>query len=327
MDKKMWGILVHLGKDGQDIYNNVDKAVWDEIVEGCIENNINTIVLSLAGGVRYASHPELAEPNAWTREEIRFQVKRLKESGITLIPKLNFSTSHGQWLKEYTRMISTNTYYKVCRELISEVYTLFDSPKYIHLGMDEEDAAHQKDCEYAVYRQGELKWHDFQYLCDCVRDTGATPWVWADFYMDDTEEFKARIRRENIILSPWYYNSIKPEHYTPIASRAEYVEHYAKNFPGNNFTYVEEEPFCVNFLNKAPHLAKDGYKIVPCVSTINQCVYNTPELAEYFKELAPDELLYGYITAPWIPANKENIDVFKESVRLLNAAREAFYNG
>ncbi|MBQ1229154.1 MAG: uracil permease, partial [Firmicutes bacterium] len=40
--------------------------------------------------------------------------------GITIIPKLNFSTNHDVWLGEYSRMVSTSIYYGVCRDLIND---------------------------------------------------------------------------------------------------------------------------------------------------------------------------------------------------------------
>jgi len=325
--EKMWGLLVHLGmnmwsdrKMDETLAFEID--VWDDIVEACVANGLNTIVLDLGEGVQYASHPELAKPGAWTREEVRRQVKRLQAKGIALIPKLNFSACHDAWLGDYGRMLSTPTYYRVCRELISEVYGLFDAPKYIHLGMDEEDYDMQQEMDLVVIRQGELIWNDLQFLCDCVRDTGATPWIWADLYMDVTEEFRTRISNEDIVLSPWNYNAIRPEHYTPIETRPDEALRYA----GRNYSYIEEVPFCTNFMEKSPLLANEGYKIVPCTSNFFNCAFNIPDMVEYFKEIAPGGNLLGHITAPWLRTTKSYWDSINKEIRMLGEARDRFYS-
>ena len=65
-------------------------------------------------------------------------MKRLKSMGIEAIPKLNFSTCHDGWLKEYGRMVSTDIYRKVVKEIIDDTCEVFGNPRYMHLGMDEE---------------------------------------------------------------------------------------------------------------------------------------------------------------------------------------------
>ena len=326
----IWSILVHLGynmwfeeKDKLEF----DHDVWNEIVLEAHKSGINMIVLDLGEGVRYGSHPELAKENSWTREKVREEVKRLKSLGITLIPKLNFSATHHLWLGEYRHMLSSKTYYRVCRDLITEVYYLFDKPDYIHLGMDEEgDPQFIKNFDLVIYRQGELLWHDLQFLCDCVRDMGATPWIWSDICFEHPDEFRKRVKPGSIILSPWYYHAIKKEHYTPIASNPRYVEYYSKEpYKSMNLTYVEEDPFCIRFMNNAIPTARDGYAVIPCVSTWSGCKYNTNDMIEYFKENAPAENVYGFMTAPWKPTTKENLENFIRSIRLLKSAREKYW--
>lgn len=284
-------------------------------------------MLDLCDGIEYGSHPEIAKKGAWTRKNVRDEVKRLKEMGISIIPKLNFSTTHDKWLGEYSRMVSTKVYYNVCRDLINEVYELFDCPKYIHLGMDEEDAKHNAAAEHVVFRQGELYWHDLRFLMDCVEDNGATPWIWSCALFDHPDEYKKHISADEAILSPWYYNAFRKEHYTPVESRAEYVAYYNEGeYAKMNIKYVEEDPFLVNFRNVALPLMKEGYKYVPCASTFNKCPYNTMDLVEYFKNNAPDNQVIGFMTAPWTPAESGNEFVFEESLQLLKEARDMFYN-
>ncbi len=333
--QKMWAVLVHLSRDmwmSGVKSKAIDFAddIWDYILGSASESGVNTIVLDVGNGIEYASHPEIVKEGAWTRERIREEVARCRDMGIELIPKLNFSASHDMWLGIYARMLSTPEYYKVCRDLIEEVYELFDKPRYIHLGMDEEDAKHQANYEYCVYRQGDLYFHDLKYLIDCVKATGAMPWIWACPLFDFTEDFKKYIDPKEVIISPWYYNAFRKEHYTPISSRAEYVAYYNEgDYAKMGIKYVEEDPFLVNVRAKAIPLMSEGYMYVPCASVYNRCDYNTSDLVEYFRDNAPDEQIVGYMSAPWCAASHKDARCFawlEETFRFLKEAKEKFYN-
>lgn len=329
--KKIWAMLVHLGTDlwnEKFSYSEVafDDELWESILKQSVDTGINTIVLDLANAIEYGSHPEIVKKGAWTRKRVRAEVKRCKEMGISLIPKLNFATPHCKWLGRYQRMISTTEYYQVANDLIKEVYELFDHPQYIHLGMDEEDAQHVAGYELAIFRQGELYWHDLRLFIDCVADTGAKPWIWSCALFDHPEEFKKHIDADEIVLSPWYYNAFRKEHWTPVSSRQEYVTYYNEGaYKEMGIKFVEEDPFLVNFRKVALPLMKEGYSYIPCASVFNRCDYNTSDLVEYFKDNAPDSQVLGFITAPWFPTLKEYEKDFDDSFRFLKEAKEKFY--
>lgn len=299
-----------------------DDEAWDKIVAAAAENGINQIVLDLGEGVRYASHPELARPGAWTRQRVHREVKRLRALGIELIPKMNFSAGHHLWLGEYRWMMSTKKYYEVCRDLITEVYSLFESPRYIHLGMDEEgDAQFFKLMELVAYRQGELYWHDLQFLLDCVRDVGATPWIWADSCMYNPEEFRAHISTKDIVLQPWIYYSVKKEHYTPTKDKERYIK-IGKEY---GVDFVEEAPIWQIFTRESMVAAKDGYKLVPCASLVFENEWCHDDLPDYYKNGAPKDSILGYMTAPWLKTQNENVDAIIAGIKALAAAREKYY--
>ncbi len=334
MNKKMWAVLVHLSRDmclGE--HNNkpmeFDDDKWSYILRESVKSDVNTIVLNLGNGIHYASHPEIAKEGAWTRSRIRREVARCRDMGISLIPKLNFSTSHHMWLGIYSRMVSTPQYYKVCNDLIHEVYELFDRPQYIHIGMDEEDAGHQKEYKYCVFRQGELYFHDLRYLLDCVHDTGAKPWIWACPMFDFTKEFKKHIVPDELIISPWYYLAIREENFTLISSSQEYIDYYSKpEYEGLNLKYVEDDPFLKDVRTRAIPLMSEGYTYVPCASVFNRCNHNTRDLVEHFHNNAPDSQILGYMSAPWcgVNSNDSRFEVFyEETFRFLKEAKEEFY--
>ncbi len=338
MKEKIWGLLVHLSGSfsgmaykkwlAKPLAEYFDEEMWHEVVDKAAAVGMNTIVIESIDGVKYDSHPEISRPDAFSKEWVREQVAYCRERGIALIPKLNFSATHDAWLGEYARMLSTSTYYKVTKDLIEETYELFEHPAYIHLGMDEEDNKHQKGREYVAFRQGALYMHDLRHLVDCVKNVGANPWIWTCPLFDMTEDFMKEFKPDELVLSPWYYNAFRPEHWTPIESRAEYVAYYNEgDYAAMNIRFVEEDPFLVNFRAKALPLMEKGYRYIPCSSVFNRCDWNTLDLMEYFKKYANDEQILGYIAAPWCPIQRtERSEVFfEETFRFFKEAKEKIY--
>lgn len=327
-NEMMWALLLHMERNMFLVPENqeFDENVWKEVVEEAAKSGYNTLIVDLGNSVRYTSHPELVYKKAWSKERFRNEIAWVKSLGMEIIPKINFSTTHDQWLGEYGRMVSTNIYYGVCRDIITEVGELFQKPKYIHIGMDEEDAENAKGAELVVYRHKELIWHDLQFLCECVRDVGSTPWIWADHCFSKPEDFRKNISCNDIVLSPWMYHAIKPEHYTLISSDQEYIDYYKRpQFVNLNLTYVEEDPFHTNFREQALPCVNDGYNIVPCVSTFNKCYWNTPDVLEYFKENAPKDRLLGFLMAPWRRTCEIRKEEIINAIHKLKEAREMLY--
>lgn len=328
-NKKIWAILVHLSMHQWVQYGDAlhfEDDFWDYIIKESQNAGINTIVLDLGDAVQYMSHPEISAKDAWSHKRVRDEIKKCRDMGIALIPKLNFATTHSYWLGEYRNMTSSSIYYKVCADLIKEVFELFDHPEYIHIGMDEEDARHSKEDELAIYRQGKLYWHDIRFLADCVCDTGAKPWMWSCPLFSHPEEFGEHFDADEVVLSPWYYNAFRKENWTPVESRAEYVAYYNEgDYAKLGIKFVEEDPFLVNFRKVALPLMDRGYNYIPCASVFNRCDYNTSDLLEYFKDNAPDEQVLGFMTAPWFTTEWENKKYFDESFKFFKEAKEKFY--
>src|SRR5690349_6961526 len=102
-------------------YLRFGEKLWNELLEVMQKRKFNMVVIDLGDGVDYASHPEIAVKNAWSRDKLRTELAKMRQMGLEPIPKLNFSTCHDQWMGEYARMVSTPEYYKVCEDLIAEV--------------------------------------------------------------------------------------------------------------------------------------------------------------------------------------------------------------
>jgi len=213
----LWGNLLHLSfnmwADTPDAVHEMpayrdelrcDDATWERITAAMAAEGFDTVVVDLGDGVRWESHPEIAVPGAWSTGRLRDELTRLRQLGLTPIPKLNFSATHDTWLGDYGRMLSTEPYYRVCADLIAEASALFDQPRLFHIGMDEETASHQRLWQHATIRKGDLWWHDLFFYADEVTRHGGRAWMWSDYIWDHPETFLSRMPR-SILQSNWYY--------------------------------------------------------------------------------------------------------------------------
>jgi len=329
--QKMWALMVYLS-DNQWVpvreQLEFDDGFWEYILERSVQTGINTILLEVGDGVQYRSHPEISLENAWSPERVSREVRLCRGMGIELIPKLNFSTAHNYWMKEYRRMTSSKPYYDFCRDIIREIYELFEQPKYIHIGYDEEVPLVADRSDFVVYRKGELLMHDFQFLIDTVKETGATPWAWHDPLWEHTEDYlKYMDPKENVILSPWFYLGFTKEHYTPIE---QYDPDGSENqWYKEGYRFLEEHPMFSNateyfYGGKVLELMKKGFRYIPTPSVYSND-HNTDEMVAFFKEGAPDDQILGYLTAPWVPTVWESKEKIDKSLALLAAARDKYY--
>jgi len=267
-------------------YLRFDMDLWDDILHRMLEVGMNMVVIDLGDGVRYESHPEIAVRDAWTVEQLRGELARIRRMGLEPIPKLNFSACHDTWLGPYARCVSTDSYYAVCRDLIAEVIALFNGPRFFHLGMDEETARHQRHHEYVVIRQYDLWWHDLYFLVEQVEKGGVRPWVWSDYVWDHPDEFYAKMPK-SVLQSNWYYG----------AEFGEEVK-YAKAYLG---------------------LEAHGYDQVPTGSN-----WTTPENMErtvaYCREHIAPERLLGFLQTVWRPTLEECRDQHMQALDLAGRA-------
>jgi len=270
-------------------HRKFDDALWHELLPKLAEAGVNAIFFDLADGYRWQSHPELALPEAWTPKQLKAELDLCRSYGITPYPKINFSSTHDAWLRDFSRMLSTRPYYIACRELIEEAMEAFGAPGYFHLGMDEEGEGQQSDWQYAVYRQGDLWWHDLEFLLDIVRKTGARPWMWSDkAWHCGIGEFKAHVPID-VIQNNWIYTG---------------------DFEGE---------FAQKVLPLFRQLDEAGYTQVPTGS--NWSSYkNYRKLVDYCMKNISGERLLGFMNAPWYATTEDNRDVQEEAVRQITEA-------
>jgi len=282
--EKRW--VINLRRARPDL--RFDDAVWTDLLERMVAAGMNMVVLDLGDGVRYDSHPEIAVRGAWTPKRLRRELARLRRMGLEPIPKLNFSAGHDEWLGPYSRCVSTDAYYAVCRDLIEEVVGLFDQPRFFHLGMDEETPHHQHRYRYIVVRQGDLWWHDFYFLQKQVERHNVRAWVWSDYIWEHRAEFLRKMPR-SVLQSNWYYDAA-------FRKNSRYVE-----------TYLD--------------LEKHGYDQIPTASNWSTDA-SFPNTVRYCRShIAPKRLL-GFLQTPWLPTirayrqkHRRAIEIVGESTR------------
>jgi hypothetical protein len=252
-----------------------DEQVWRSLTGRMAEVGMNMVIIDLGEALQYPSHPELWVEGSWEIERFRKELARLRAMGLEPIPKMNFSSAHDIWLKKYERMVSTRPYYQVCSDLIRDVCEIFDRPRFLHLGYDEETARHQRRYKFSVVRQGELWWHDFLWFVKETEKTGMRPWIWSDYVWHHPEEFYKRMPK-SVMQSNWYYGrdfDIEKMKAAGNEQRAAYVKAYED-------------------------LDKAGFDQVPAGSNWS-CDENFSGTVKFCRKVCSPERLKGFMMAPW----------------------------
>lgn len=306
-DGPMWAMLLHpttsmfAQKKAETLA--CDPLVWDKTTQAMADAGMNTAVIDLGDAVVYESHPEIAVRGAWTPTALREHLDRLRELGLTPIPKLNFSTIHHFWLGDYARMVSSPTYYSVCADLIAEVCSLFDTPALFHLGLDEESIyTGDPRFEYVIGRRRNLWWHDALFLIEQVEKAGVRPWVWADEAWSKVREYYDRMPK-SVVQSNWFYHN---------------------EFPGR----ATGRPRPLDYRQKETHLAyrdlnDHGFDQIPCGSTfVND--ENFSATVEYCLDHIDDDRRLGFLMAHWEMMDQGSLDKHIRAIEVVSRAMQRY---
>ena len=313
VEPMIWGALLHLGSnmwwdEPQDAENPVDRnwtscaldyldfdePLWREVTDAMAKGGMNMVVIDVGDALAFPSHPELAIKGSWPPEKLKAEVERLRSIGLEPIPKLNFSTRHDIWLKKYHRMVSTPEYYKVCADVIKDVFDVFGKPRFFHIGYDEEgDHPFQS---YIVIRKGDLWWHDFMFFVNEVEKRGSRPWIWSDYLWKHRDRFLAQMPR-TVMQSNWYYY----ESFDLAGMKAAKSPHAC-----------ELEGYGI--------LEDGGYDQIPTGSNWNNDTNFVNTVRYCAKAIAPCRLK-GFLQTPWCKTTHENREKLFESIRQVVEAK------
>ncbi len=292
--KKMWACLVHLSVNMWSTYYyqlQWSETLWDELLEKMAAEGMNTIVIDLGDAVQYHSHPEIAVRGAWTIDKLHTELRKIREMGLQPIPKLNFSTYHDAWLGPYSKMVSSDKYYQVCRDLIAEICYHFEKPDFFHLGMDEEYEPNHLTFDSVSIRQNSQYWGDFYFLIGEVFKNGSRPWVWQDYIRKYPEDFE-KMMPKSVVQSNWYNrNNFDPESNISVKAYQMLDALGYEQVPGGSNYYEGTDD---NFLNN-----------------VKFCTTNVS-----------DEKLLGFVQSSWRFTTDENRDEIIHAIELAGKAKK-----
>lgn len=281
--------------------------LWRRVTARVAERGLNMVVIDIGEGLEYPSHPELAIKGSWSPDKLRDEVVRLRGMGIEAIPKLNFSATHDGWLKHYHRMLTTPKYYEVVRDLIRDVAEIFQTPRFFHLGYDEETTGYAAGRNYFVMRAGDMWWHDFLFTVGCVERCGCRPWAWSDYGWDHQDYFRRCPR--SVVQSNWYYDEALGGFDLSNKGNGHYKR--LKEFWDLEAAGFDQVPCATNWVGYARKHAGIGANDV------------IGKLVKLGREVVSDGHLLGFMMAPWAPCDDErNARINIEGVDLLADALE-----
>lgn len=312
-DKKMYpdeklnkfGIIPHRVRN----YVRSDEKVWRQETELMKTEGMNLVIIDVGEAYAYPSRPELWVNGSWSPEKLRADLARLRGLGLEPVPKLNFSTGHDQWLKEYHYMTSTKRYYEVVADVIRDVAEVFDRPRYFHIGFDEEIPVAFAGRKLMAIRQGDLWWHDLFYVVGQVEKHGSRAMMWSDKICAGREEFLKRMTK-GVLQVPWYYGSDFSE------KKLKWDPKYEKM---SNSWKTQE-----NLASALLELDKAGFDMMPCTS--NWTEDKAPDaMLSFVKNNIDPSRVKGLLTAPWGMPYPEEVPKVVNGIKLFAAAKRKHY--
>jgi hypothetical protein len=305
-NEKIWGCLLHLSFNfaaGIKAFGGIrtelelDEVLWNDAVKKMVDSGMNMILINVEDSLKWDSHPEIAVRNAWSVSKLRGELDKMRKMGLEPIPMLNFSTTHDAWMGKYSRMVSTQKYYNLCRDLIAESIDIFDKPRFFHVGMDEETPANQRRADFVVVRQNDLWWADFYFMVSEVEKGGARPWTWADYVWHHPDEYYNKMPK-SVIQSNWYY--------------------------GEDFSSDRMSAGAKTAVKAYAELNQRGYDQIPTGSNHFNNPKSIGNTVKYCKEHIDNSKLLGFLQTFWKPTIETYRTLILEGIELTGEAKKWF---
>lgn len=309
--EKIWASLLHLSFNMWEEYISphrpfrgfrpdleLSESLWNDAIRKMADEGINMVVIDLGDAVRYESHPEIAVNNAWTTSRLKTELDKMRKLGLEPIPKMNFSAGHDTWMGKYSRMVSTEKYYQVCSNLISEVCSLFDKPRFFHLGLDEETYSHQSHQNYIVVRQNDVWWKDFYFLVDEVEKQGGRAWIWPDYMLWNNPEQFFKKMPKSVVQGNWYY--------------------------GENFNLDQLSERSRLYVQAYLDLDVHGYDQIPTGSYHAENEKSIMNTVKFCSENINESRLLGFLQSFWKPTIEEYRERILKGIELAGEAKKEF---
>ena len=125
---------------------------------------------------------------------------------------------------------------------------------------------------------------------------GTRPWVWADLYWSQKDEYLKKMPK-SVLQSNWWYRPM------------------SKNEDGS-FTHQSAQAYI--------DLDRAGFEQVPTCSAIF-CHYCADQTLEFLKEDLSADKLKGFMTAPWYLAEDDSLYALMNDAKRFGSAKKKFY--
>jgi hypothetical protein len=223
------------------------------IKEALPKEGVNVLVLEINYRYQFSSHPEITEPNALSRENVKTLVAAAREAGVRLIPQINL-LGHQSWAANTFALLRTHPEFDetpgkypqnkdiYCRsycplhpkihdvifDLIDELAEAAEADAF-HVGMDEIFLLGEEDCERCKGKDKAVLFaQEVTALHDHLAKSNRTMWMWGDRYLDGTTtgigKWEASIIGthpaismvpKDIVINDWHYERALPtaEHF------------------------------------------------------------------------------------------------------------------
>lgn len=227
--------------------NEVDQAARF-IREILPAEGVNVLVLEVNYRYQYTTRPEVADPDALSKEDLRKLLNASREAGVRLIPMIN-CLGHQSWAKTTFGLLRARPEFDetpgkypdnqgiYCRsycplhpdvhavlfDLIDELASVFEADAF-HVGMDEVFLLGENDCSRCRGRgKAELFALEVRTLRDHLAQSKRTLWMWGDRFLEgkvsgmgeweaslnDTASAIRQVPRD-IVICDWHYDQAEP---------------------------------------------------------------------------------------------------------------------
>ncbi len=182
-----------------------DMKVAERIIRAAAAARFNALIVDVADGVVYRSHPELKRPYSITMAAFRKLVRLAASLDLEVIPKLNFAKSfakhhHNAWMRPHNKLPDDGEYYRHAFALMEELLDVTGARRF-HIGMDEDE-----EHSLAGYV------HKVKRLNSWLKARGVRTVQWVDLgkpYQKAIErKMRAAVGRlpKDVILTHWQYH-------------------------------------------------------------------------------------------------------------------------
>ncbi|MGE5646021.1 MAG: family 20 glycosylhydrolase [Acidobacteriota bacterium] len=218
------------------------------IEQAAPREGLNTLILEVNYHYRYQRRPEVVDPDALSRDDVKQLVAAARKSNVRLIPMINM-LGHQSWAKTTFGLLRSHPEFDetpgkypnnegiYCRsycplhpavhdvlfDLMDELIDAFEADAF-HVGMDEVFLIGETDCPRCKGKlKSDLFAQEVRTLHDHLARSKRTMWMWGDRFIDGaataTGEWEGSFNGTHpaidhvptdIVICDWHYESAVP---------------------------------------------------------------------------------------------------------------------